>query len=119
MRDSLRLAALAVWGMLVWSGVGQASPLPPGTTLAPTQHVVRHLKDEPVSLDPVAAVGLTEAQVLRDLFEGLVNQGADGRVQPGVAWSIRKRIHRSPGSPKWRGSPTRRRLLAASYHPIG
>lgn len=87
MRDSLRLAALAVWGMLVWSGVGQASPLPPGTTLAPTQHVVRHLKDEPVSLDPVAAVGLTEAQVLRDLFEGLVNQGADGRVQPGVAYA--------------------------------
>ena len=32
------------------------------------QEVVRHLKDEPASLDPINAVGLTEAQVQRDLF---------------------------------------------------
>ncbi|EKS7767096.1 peptide ABC transporter substrate-binding protein [Edwardsiella piscicida] len=79
-----RLAAAAAIGVVVSNGA-LAAQVPPGTVLAETQSVVRHLKDEPVSLDPVAAVGLTEAQVLRDLFEGLVNQGPDGSVQPGVA----------------------------------
>ena len=43
--------------------------------------------DEPASLDPIKAVGLTEAQILRDLFEGLTSQGADGKPVPGVALS--------------------------------
>lgn len=51
------------------------------------QHVVRHIKDEPSSLDPIKAVGLVEAQVDRDLFEGLVNQDATGKAIPGVALS--------------------------------
>lgn len=33
------------------------------------------------------AVGLIEAQVVRDLFEGLVNQDAHGQPIPGVALS--------------------------------
>lgn len=48
--------------------------IPAGTVLAEKQEVTRHLKDEPASLDPIKSVGLTEAQVMRDLFEGLVNQ---------------------------------------------
>lgn len=62
-----------------------AAQVPPGTLLAEQQHIVRHIKDEPASLDPIKAVGLPEAQVARDLFEGLVNQDADGKVIPGVA----------------------------------
>ena len=42
------------------------------------QELVRHIKDEPVSLDPAKAVGLPEIQVIRDLFEGPVNQNEKG-----------------------------------------
>ncbi|MGG4607619.1 peptide ABC transporter substrate-binding protein [Providencia sp. Me31A] len=63
--------------------------IPVGTILAENQEVTRHLKDEPASLDPAKSVGLTEAQVMRDLFEGLVNQDNHGKAIPGVAlnWS--------------------------------
>ncbi|USV58235.1 peptide ABC transporter substrate-binding protein [Aeromonas encheleia] len=63
----------------------QAADVPPGTQLAAEQAVVRHLKDEPTSLSPLKLVGLPELQVLRDLYEGLLTQGPDGKVQPGVA----------------------------------
>ncbi|MBV4411404.1 peptide ABC transporter substrate-binding protein [Enterobacteriaceae bacterium YMB-R22] len=62
-----------------------AADVSPGVTLAKRQELVRHLKDEPATLDPAKAVGLPEIQVIRDLFEGLVNQGEDGHPQPGVA----------------------------------
>ncbi|MBD2810171.1 peptide ABC transporter substrate-binding protein [Xenorhabdus sp. Vera] len=62
-----------------------AAHVPVGTELDPYQELVRQLKDEPASLDPIKSFGLTEAQVLRDLFEGLVNQGADGQTIAGVA----------------------------------
>lgn len=50
-----------------------AAEVPSGTVLAEKQELVRHIKDEPASLDPAKAVGLPEIQVIRDLFEGLVN----------------------------------------------
>ncbi|MCL2892139.1 peptide ABC transporter substrate-binding protein [Brenneria tiliae] len=62
-----------------------AAQVPAGTALADKQEIVRHIKDEPASLDPIKAVGLMEAQVSRDLFEGLVNQDAQGNIIPGVA----------------------------------
>ena len=62
-----------------------AADVPQGTTLAEKQELVRHIKDEPASLDPVKAVGLPEIQVIRDLFEGLVNQNEKGELVPGVA----------------------------------
>ena len=66
-----------------------AADVPPGTKLAASQEIVRHIKDEPASLDPVKAVGLPEIPVIRDLFEGLTNQDANGKIVPGVAssWS--------------------------------
>lgn len=62
-----------------------AAEVPAGTQLAKTQELVRHIKDEPASLDPMKAVGLPEIQVIRDLFEGLVNQNEKGELVPGVA----------------------------------
>ncbi|MBI6550378.1 peptide ABC transporter substrate-binding protein [Xenorhabdus lircayensis] len=62
-----------------------AAYVPAGVQLDPRQELVRQLKDEPASLDPIKSFGLTEAQVLRDLFEGLVNQDAHGQTIPGVA----------------------------------
>jgi len=64
-----------------------AADVPPGTQLAEKQEIVRHIKDEPASLDPAKAVGLPEIQVIRDLYEGLTNQDASGNVVPGVAES--------------------------------
>ncbi len=48
------------------------------------QELVRHIKDEPASLDPAKAVGLP-IQVIRDLFEGLVNQNEKVKLSPSVA----------------------------------
>jgi oligopeptide transport system substrate-binding protein len=78
------LAALMVIGAI--SPVFAAN-VPPGAQLATTQEIVRHIKDEPASLDPMKAVGLPEIQVMRDLFEGLTNQDAQGHIVPGVAQS--------------------------------
>ena len=67
------------------SSAAFAADVPTGTVLAKQQNLVRHIKDEPASLDPAKAVGLPEIQVIRDLFEGLVNQDANGNIIPGVA----------------------------------
>jgi len=74
----------ALWVATALTGAF-AADVPPGTALAERQTLVRHLKDEPASLDPAKAVGLPEIQVLRDLFEGLVNQNEKGELVPGVA----------------------------------
>jgi len=63
----------------------RAADVPPGTQLAERQELVRHIKDEPASLDPAKIVGLPEIQVIRDLFEGLTNQTEQGEIVPGVA----------------------------------
>lgn len=65
----------------------QAAQVPPDTALAERQDIVRHIKDEPASLDPLKAVGLPEIQVIRDLFEGLTSQDEHGKIVPGVAQS--------------------------------
>lgn len=64
-----------------------AAEVPSGTVLAEKQELVRHIKDEPASLDPAKAVGLPEIQVIRDLFEGLVNQNEKGRLSPALRLS--------------------------------
>lgn len=86
MQQSFRLTLCALMISAVM-GNAMAAQVPAGTLLAEKQEIVRHIKDEPASLDPIKAVGLPEAQVARDLFEGLVNQDAQGNVIPGVAVS--------------------------------
>ena len=84
MKITLRFSccALALTALLqpAW-----AADVPPGTPLAERQEIVRHIKDEPASLDPAKIVGLPEIQVIRDLFEGLTNQTEKGEIVPGVA----------------------------------
>jgi oligopeptide transport system substrate-binding protein len=53
---------------------------------------------DPATLDPHLAVGLPEAQILYDLFEGLVARGADGRPVPALA----TRWEASPDGLSWR-----------------
>ncbi|MBD2779154.1 peptide ABC transporter substrate-binding protein [Xenorhabdus sp. 38] len=79
------LPSIVMMAGLSFSLAVPAATIPAGTQLDPRQELVRQLKDEPASLDPIKSFGLTEAQILRDLFEGLVNQDARGQAIPGVA----------------------------------
>ncbi|MGF1748060.1 MULTISPECIES: ABC transporter substrate-binding protein [Vibrio] len=67
--------------------IAHTAQLPKQVQLATTQHVVRGNDAEVATLDPAKAEGLPEMHVIRDLFEGLVIQDADGNVVPGVAKS--------------------------------
>ncbi|OBT13438.1 oligopeptide ABC transporter substrate-binding protein OppA [Vibrio sp. UCD-FRSSP16_10] len=62
-----------------------ASPVPAGTLLAAKQELVRSNDAEVATLNPLNAEGLPEMHVIRDLFEGLVIQDAQGNVIPGMA----------------------------------
>lgn len=61
-----------------------------GTELAPHQVFRKGIGAEPESLDPHRAEGVTAADVLRDLYEGLTSETADGIIVPGTAdrWTI-------------------------------
>ena len=58
--------------------------------LAEQQVLHRGNGQEPQTLDPHLADGVPAANILRDLFEGLTAESADGRIVPGVAmrWNI-------------------------------
>ncbi|WP_072568583.1 peptide ABC transporter substrate-binding protein [Enterobacter sp. SA187] len=84
MKHSVSLTCCALL-MCSFSSLSVAAEVPAGAVLAKKQVLVRHIKDEPASLDPAKAVGLPEIQVIRDLFEGLVNQNEKGELVPGVA----------------------------------
>jgi oligopeptide transport system substrate-binding protein len=66
--------------------VGGAS----GQELAAVQILRRGNGTEPETLDPHRAEGVTAANVLRDLFEGLVTEAPDGTLIPGAAesWTL-------------------------------
>lgn len=58
-----------------------------GDVLAATQTLVRGNGDEPASLDPHKVEGVPEANIIRDLQEGIVSLDGNGQVIPGVAES--------------------------------
>ncbi|NOI68493.1 ABC transporter substrate-binding protein [Vibrio sp. 99-8-1] len=64
-----------------------AADVPAGTKLAKKQELVRGNGTEIQSVDPQKTQGVPESHVIRDLFEGLVNQDGDGNSIPGVAES--------------------------------
>ena len=63
---------------------------PDPSVLAAEQVVRRGNGQEPTTLDPHQAVGRPSEHILRDLFEGLTTESADGQVVPGAAlrWNI-------------------------------
>lgn len=79
-------------------GDGPAPPPPPkvqvggatGQELAAEQVLRKGNGTEPETLDPHRAEGVTSSNVLRDLFEGLVTEAADGTLIPGAAasWTV-------------------------------
>ena len=58
------------------------------STSVDAQTLQRGNGPEPDSLDPQRAQGLSAQQVLRDLFEGLMRDDADGQLVPGAALSV-------------------------------
>ena len=63
---------------------------PDPAVLAEVQELHRGNGEEPQTLDPHRAEGVPAANILRDLFEGLVTTAPDGRLIPGTAgrWDI-------------------------------
>ncbi|WP_437889490.1 peptide ABC transporter substrate-binding protein [Phytobacter sp. V91] len=84
MKHPVTLVSCALY-LCGFTSFAWAADVPEGATLAQKQELVRHIKDEPATLDPAKAAGLPEIQVIRDLYEGLVNQNEKGEIVPGVA----------------------------------
>jgi len=63
---------------------------PDPAVLAQEQIIRRGNGEEPETLDPHHALGVPASHILRDLFEGLTAESADGDIVPGVAlrWNI-------------------------------
>ncbi|MEQ4923534.1 peptide ABC transporter substrate-binding protein [Proteus hauseri] len=78
----------------VFTSQAYTAEIPKGEILDKKQEVVRHIKDDPATLDPTNSVGLAEAQIQRDLFEGLTIKDRHGRAIPGVAQSWRTEDNR-------------------------
>ena len=64
---------------------GHATHPVTGDALASDQTFVYSVIDDFPSLDPQLVQDVESASVARDIFEGLMNEDADGNLQPGVA----------------------------------
>jgi len=78
------VAALVAAGGGVWA---QAVHPVTGEALAADQTFTYRILDEFPSIDPGIAEDVSGGEIIRDLFEGLYNQDADGNLVPGVALS--------------------------------
>lgn len=72
---------------LLSTQLAQAAVVPEGTKLRAKQEIVINNGAEPVSLDPHKVEGITEAVIIRQLFEGLVVRDELGNIIPAVATS--------------------------------
>jgi oligopeptide transport system substrate-binding protein len=64
-----------------------AGTAPNGAPLADDQTFTYRVLDEHSSVDPQIVEDVSGSEIVRDLFEGLYNQDADGNLVPGVALS--------------------------------
>ncbi|GKY88193.1 peptide ABC transporter substrate-binding protein [Sinisalibacter aestuarii] len=84
---------ISIKSVLFASALAFASPAlaqgtaPNGMPLADTQTFVYRVLDEHSSVDPQIVEDVSGSEIVRDLFEGLYNQDADGNLVPGVALS--------------------------------
>ena len=76
--------ALALSLTTALSSQAFAADVPAGTQLAEDQTYTYRVLDEFASLDPQLNEETAGFHVIRDLFEGLISQDADGNLVPGV-----------------------------------
>lgn len=79
------LVAASVLAALFAGNMAMAADVPAGVQLAATQNLVRNNGAEIQSLDPHKIEGVPEANVSRDLFEGLLITDLQGHPVAGVA----------------------------------
>ncbi|MCE0557882.1 ABC transporter substrate-binding protein [Motilimonas sp. E26] len=87
MKRKQSLIAFSVITAFALSSQVLAADVPAGTELAAVQELVKGNGAEVATLDPHKAEGVPEANVLRDLFEGLVTSGPNGETLPAAAES--------------------------------
>lgn len=80
----MTMATLLTSTMLTGAAMAE-SHVPEGVTLAEDQTFTYRQLDEFSSLDPQIVEDVDGSDVVRDLFEGLMNQDAEGNLVPGVA----------------------------------
>ncbi|WP_425439425.1 peptide ABC transporter substrate-binding protein [Poseidonocella sedimentorum] len=79
------VAALLAGTMLTSQAFAAGTHPVTGEALADDQTFTYRVLDEHSSLDPQVVEDVTGSEVVRDLFEGLMNQDAEGNLVPGVA----------------------------------
>jgi oligopeptide transport system substrate-binding protein len=79
--------AAALIALIAGGAFAQATHPETGETLAEMQTFTYRILDEFPSIDPGVAEDVSGGEIIRDLFEGLYNQDADGNLKPGVALS--------------------------------
>jgi oligopeptide transport system substrate-binding protein len=87
---TIKILAATSLAALFASGALAQSELAPGETLADEQTFAFRLIDELPTLDPNLIEDVYAGDVARQLFEGLLNQDAQGNPIPGVAtdWTV-------------------------------
>ena len=84
-RNTLK-AAVAAAALVLAAGAGAARTHPAtGEALSDNQNFTYRLLDQFPTLDPQLNEDVSGFHVIRDLFEGLLNQDANGSLVPGVA----------------------------------
>ena len=77
--------AASLLGATMLTGTAYAATVATGDTLAADQTFTYRVLDEHSSVDPQIVEDVSGSDIVRDLFEGLMNQDADGNLIPGVA----------------------------------
>ncbi|WP_010139334.1 peptide ABC transporter substrate-binding protein [Oceanicola sp. S124] len=85
MKPIAKLAIAALLSGTALSGVQAATHPVTGQELAADQTFTYRLLDDVSSFDPQIVEDVDGANVVRDLFEGLMNQDEEGNLVPGVA----------------------------------
>jgi len=87
MTKPMRLTLSAFLSSTFLAGAAFAAEMHPvtGDPLAEDQTFTYRILDEFTSLDPQIVEDVSGSELSRDLFEGLMNQDADGNLVPGVA----------------------------------
>jgi len=86
MKRSRKLLLSVIVSSALFTGVSLADGhIPADVKLAEDQTFTYRILDEFTSVDPQVVEDVTGSEVVRDLFEGLMNQDADGKLVPGVA----------------------------------
>ena len=87
MTNTKTLLASAILAASFGAMQAHAAVVPAGVKLAADQSITIGGMDEPATLDPQKIQGTPGSMRARDLFEGLYNEGKDGKLVPGVAKS--------------------------------